>query len=70
VSKVTHHPACLAVLTNDASLCNCIKPGPSKKEIDAEARRIHKCPEHYDGPCWGATEEDRHQAYKNLTESK
>ena len=66
----THNPACALVLTNGLAACNCIKPGPSKKEIDAEAWRIHRCPEHYDGPCWGPTAEDRHQAYKNLTNSQ
>ena len=68
MSKTTHNPACALVLTNGRAPCNCIKPGPSKAQIDTEARRIHRCPENYDGPCWGPTHEDRHQAYKNLSE--
>lgn len=66
MGKITHNPACALVLTNGRSACNCIVPGPSGAAIDAEARRIHRCSEGYDGPCWGPTDEDRHQAVKNL----
>jgi hypothetical protein len=63
----THNPACALVLTEGEASCNCIKPGPTKAQIDAEARRIHRCPEGYEGPCWGPNPEDRTQAHENLT---
>ena len=66
MAAVTHHPACALVLTDGQASCNCIKPGPTKAQIDAEARRIHKCPDYYEGPCWGPTHEDRDQAHRNL----
>ncbi len=66
VSRVTHNPACALVLTHGQTPCNCIPWAPTKADIDAEARRIHRCPERYDGPCWGATREDREQAVRNL----
>jgi hypothetical protein len=40
---------------------------PTKKDVERYARRIHRCPEGYEGPCWGPTEEDRHTAKQRLT---
>jgi hypothetical protein len=67
VSDVTHNPACVLVLTKGREPCNCIRPEPSVTEIKAEARRIHRCPTGYNGPCRGPTAKDRRQAYENLS---
>jgi hypothetical protein len=39
---------------------------PTLAEVRSEARRIHRCPEGYDGPCWGATQRDLEVARENL----
>lgn len=41
---------------------------PTKKDVERLARRIHRCPTGYEGPCWGPTKEDHELARYRLTE--
>lgn len=49
---------------------NAAPPGASVRiEIvveEAEAARIHRCPDGYEGPCWGPTRSDYERARANL----
>jgi len=40
---------------------------PTTKDVQRLAARIHRCPEGYDGPCWGPTDDDRALAKHRLT---
>lgn len=39
---------------------------PKQSDVDRYAARIHRCPEGYDGQCWGPTAEDKHTAHSRL----
>lgn len=44
------------------------QPRANSTAVRALAREIHRCPEGYEGPCWGPTREDIAQALRTLAQ--
>ena len=40
---------------------------PRLREVTRLAREIHRCPDGYEGPCWGPTDADIGEAARRLT---